>query len=291
MALAKATCESSVQAEVDGWLTSIKAKSHGISSKVAEYAFDAYFSGDPPYPSPKLRKDIPDGFIFSQIQEILDDIPAGDELCFISNDKNIRDKAEKKLGIKVFKDLHQFITKGTQATITHDAAKYISVNSAAIKQVIRNQSKFIGDMLFYSLGEVVNEKALHEHKLIKTGGMTVLDEIDQLLSFDANLDELEYYGGSLVVPVDIVFNCNLSAWVDKYLHHHEDHELPEDVEFGDEDEYHYQIYYSESYAMNAIASISFDVTDEMPTKLDEWTIEKKITEAEYHIIQINTLGL
>ena len=52
------------------WLNLNNAVRHSITQEQAQQALDAYFNGGPPFNQPKVRKDIPDSFIFQQILQL-----------------------------------------------------------------------------------------------------------------------------------------------------------------------------------------------------------------------------
>lgn len=88
------------------WLSYLKAKRHLLSEEETKNALDAYFEGKPPFKEPKLRKHIPDSFIFQNIMALYKDFSS--DLCIVVHDGSLREACEKK-GLLCFESLNQFL--------------------------------------------------------------------------------------------------------------------------------------------------------------------------------------
>lgn len=86
------------------WTLKINAKRYTLSEEETNDALSAYFHGTPPLKEPKVRKDIPDSFIFQSLLRINKKTP----LHVVIEDNNLRDACEN-VGIKCYSELASFI--------------------------------------------------------------------------------------------------------------------------------------------------------------------------------------
>jgi hypothetical protein len=89
------------------WLNLNNAKRHPLTLKQSEGALEAYFNGSPPLKEPKIRKNIPDSFIYQKIMELK--INFGNDLTVVSKDSDLRSACEGA-GILCFDELSKFLT-------------------------------------------------------------------------------------------------------------------------------------------------------------------------------------
>lgn len=90
----------------NAWVNGLNSKIWEINTSQTIAAWDAYFSGTPPFTLKKVRDDIPDSFICSSIKEIKDSV---DELIVLANDIKIYDTFKDIPNIKVQKSIKDFI--------------------------------------------------------------------------------------------------------------------------------------------------------------------------------------
>jgi hypothetical protein len=100
------------------WLEDVGGQRHPLSIKESRGALEAYFNGLPPLKEPKVRKDIPDAFIFQSVLRINDTYKS--DLGVIAEDVALR-TACKDAGIDVFSSLADFLASDTAKTCLADA--------------------------------------------------------------------------------------------------------------------------------------------------------------------------
>ena len=93
-----------------GWLDKNNAVRHPITLEQSQRALEAYFNGHPPLKQPKVRKDIPDSFIFQQILDLKNIYQS--QLGIVVEDGALRSACENA-GIDCWVYLHKFITSPT----------------------------------------------------------------------------------------------------------------------------------------------------------------------------------
>lgn len=110
----------------DQWVVDNAVVVMPLSLAQTEKAMEAYFTGKPPFPTPKERKHIPDSFVY---QVLVESIAAG-PINFVCHDHHLRDQAAKIDGVTVYEKLTDFIaTKEVQALLSApDGPKVVAVD-------------------------------------------------------------------------------------------------------------------------------------------------------------------
>lgn len=97
---------SNAENQISHWAEDIGANIYPLSIEQANAALEAYFQGNPPLKSVKIRKDIPDSFIVQSIHEL-----KSKESCIhvVAGDGKIRDAFSDEENICTYKSLADFI--------------------------------------------------------------------------------------------------------------------------------------------------------------------------------------
>ena len=101
----------------DNWLVKLNAVRHSITQEQSQSALEAYFNGGPPLEHPKVRKHIPDSFIFQQILHLKD---AYSSLCVITEDKALKAACEQA-SIECYSDTRSFFGSATVKEYLHQS--------------------------------------------------------------------------------------------------------------------------------------------------------------------------
>ena len=88
------------------WLSEINAERYPLNEQETQKALDAYFYGKLPLKEPKVRKDIPDSFIFQTILSLKEEYKV--DLYAVIHDNSLREACAKS-GLKCFDDLSKFL--------------------------------------------------------------------------------------------------------------------------------------------------------------------------------------
>lgn len=90
------------------WADSLGAQRHSLNLAQAQLALNAYFEGTPPLKEPKIRKDIPDSFIFQSTKDILKESPG---LRVVIHDRKLREAVSSELNVTCYENLKEFINE------------------------------------------------------------------------------------------------------------------------------------------------------------------------------------
>lgn len=114
------------------WTEENHAQRHGLSLEEAQGALEAYANGYPPLKAPKVRKDIPDSFIFQNIQGLKSQYK--EDLCVVIEDGALA-AACKNAGVEVFSSLPDFLASEVAKKCL--AEKVIDENLAQVLEKVK----------------------------------------------------------------------------------------------------------------------------------------------------------
>ena len=281
-----------VEEEVDEWLVSLGAETYEIHADVAKDAIDSYFSGTGPFPAPRMKNHLPDALIFSQFKMIAKGVSVGDELCFVSNDDNLRKKVEQiDQKIKTFKNLHQFINQDICLRALRFANQYLSVNMPVFQQALLNNVSNIRQRVSDSLSEAITTKVLRKHGMLIAGQGTIIESMSLHPEVEIKASDARDYGnGTIVVPVSLTIDCEFSAWVDKFTYGELEEYDINDLEVIDEDEYTVQVHYAMILGIDAIASANLNTEGEKHVTLNQLRADSLVENAHFKLDEIIMMG-
>lgn len=176
------------------WALKINAKRYALSEEETNDALNAYFQGTPPLKKPKVRKDIPDSFIYQSLLRIDKKTP----LHVVIEDNNLRD-ACATAGMKCYSELTSFIESEEVKTLLQgkiDSGILTAFESQIVDYLNNNQ-----DLLL----DKIEEKLLSgEYSLIS--GDSVPGESNEIYISGKYRpheiilgDSIEHYGDALFV--------------------------------------------------------------------------------------------
>lgn len=144
---------SSAEQEILDWAEILGATVHSLDLDLAVAAMDAYFYGKPPLKEPKVRKDIPDSFLFQSVLSILGNVQ---NLYVVSDDDAFYAAVAELDNVKVFKTLNEVVElQETQAALQEAHAAEIANIVSGLKTedcraiVSRAVSQQIGEKLMW----------------------------------------------------------------------------------------------------------------------------------------------
>ncbi|MEQ8426319.1 MAG: PIN domain-containing protein [Gammaproteobacteria bacterium] len=209
------------------WLDSIHAERYELTLDKTSNALDAYFEGKSPLPEPKIRKHIPDSFIYQDILEIKGQF--GDDAHAVIGDKNLRNACENE-GLDCSESLIEFLKLDEIKDCISNALindNYEAINNHVLNYVSENQNLFI---------DKVEELLLSDDYRLISGDM-IPGEMNEIWvsgadrPIDIEFDELiEYYGNGLFV---LDFRSSVEFIYEYPVHRH-------DISSFDTDKYYIQ---------------------------------------------------
>lgn len=184
-----------------GWAKELNAERYVLSEVETKDALSAYFKGLPPLKEPKVRKDIPDSFIFQSLLRINEKNP----LHVVAEDEALRE-ACCNAGMECYVDLSSFIENeeikkllqgkidsGVLEAIESQIVEFLKENEKLLKEKI--EEKLLSDEYRMISGECVPG----ESNEIYVSGANKPHE----LIIDSNI---EYYGDALFA---VCFTANV----------------------------------------------------------------------------------
>lgn len=179
------------------------ATDHGI--RVAE----DYFSGAPPFTSPKQRVDIPDSFIWHTIIDILKTKGA---LCVVSNDGALHKAAVEQEGIDAFKHLNDFIdSEQCQNQIEAIAADTVIFNLVRATSFLRGQNKVLISRAESDLVQVLIGKPVVSERIRNSNHKGIIASVGKWSTLGFEFDGVDFYGEREIgIPFNTVFYCQVN---------------------------------------------------------------------------------
>jgi hypothetical protein len=176
------------------WMAEINAIRYGLNENETSAALFAYFNGEPPLKEPKIRKDIPDSFIYQTLLNIHN----SENLYVVVEDERLRESCITA-GMTCYKELSEFIKSSEvnillQEKISNDV---LGTLKSQIQEYLNNN--------YSLLVNKIEEKLLSDEYTMISGDyipgesneiyVSGVDEPHEL-ELDNNI---EYYGDSLFV--------------------------------------------------------------------------------------------
>jgi hypothetical protein len=183
------------------------AADHGI--RVAE----DYFSGAPPFTSPKQRMDIPDSFIWHTIIDILKTKGA---LYVVSNDGALHKAAVEQEGINAYKQLDDFIdSEQCQNQIEAIAADAVISNLVRATSFLRRQNKVLISRAESDLVQALIGKPVVSERIRNSSHNGIIASIGKWNTLGFEFDGVDFYGDREIgIPFNTVFYCQVNYRVE-----------------------------------------------------------------------------
>lgn len=132
-----------------------------MTGQVIEGAFDAYFHGLPPFKEPKVRKDLPDAFVFYELKKLADDL-TGESLHIVVEDGALGAACQGD-GLPVFETLREFLDlPEVQGSLTNAV---ISENKSDVLEAVMRLSSELEPLFLDSI-----EKSLLDEGVFGVSG-------------------------------------------------------------------------------------------------------------------------
>lgn len=184
------------------WAEEIGAVVYPLVHEEAEKAMEAYFNGHPPLKEPKIRKDIPDAFLF---QSVLSISKNSETLYVISEDGPFHDAATTIPNAQVFKSLNDFIEVPEVQTALQkqDEAEKIAKIIAILKE---RSNEEIAHVINRSIGEKITWEKIHDNSIPDDNHEATISSYGEAEDIAIDFNDAAYYGeGQLGIP----FTCTM----------------------------------------------------------------------------------
>ncbi len=188
------------------WLKQANAIQNSLTCEQSYNAMEAYFSGNPPFKKPKVRKDIPDSFIFQAALEL--HRKHGKDLAVIVQDGNLA-SAIQDAGIKCWSSLREFLSSPLVQPLV--AEQVISSNQMVVCQHVQtlaeNSLDFIANTLEKAL---LSDDQANQHSKQFPGETGDIHLSGIYTPHEIHIDDIEYLGGmiflgKIVAKVELMY--------------------------------------------------------------------------------------
>lgn len=193
------------------WAQELGAVIYPLDPAEASRAMEAYFNGELPLKEPKVRKDIPDSFIF---QAALGIRASADKLYVISEDGAFAEAAATVDGMHVLKSLNDFVElPQVQASLQkQDEAEKIAFVIEKLKTVVEE----LDFPVVRSVGERIMWKKIHSRDIPDDNHEATICSYDYPENIAIDFTEAAYYGdGQLGLPFSCAINVSAIYYIFK----------------------------------------------------------------------------
>lgn len=262
------------------WAEEIGAILYSLDFDDAKRAMEAYFTGQLPLKEPKIRKDIPDSFLFQSALTILGTTK---ELYVISEDGAFSEAAATVEGVQVLKSLNEFIELPEVQIVLQkqDEAEKIAF-------VIQKLSEAPGELEFYmrSLGEKVLWEKIHSRTIPDDNHEATICSYGDLEDIDIDFTKAAYYGeGQLRLP----FSCAMSVSAIYYIFKSDFFALDEEDMPSISD--HNDHYFEAESEFNAVVHGSISIHVQLDEASDDKEVEDYVDFDSVKIDEIDRIEL
>ena len=237
--------------------------------------FEAYFAGDPPFSSPKFRKDIPDAFIYQSLVKLKNIY----HVIFICDDENLRKKSGKIENVTCYKSLIDFINSESGCAI-HEQYKFIEKYGTENQYVQTYEQKIIEHAKADVCGELLEclEGGFNNSAIPSDDAEGSLECISEIKTIKIKDSEIALVDDKICIP--ILVECRFEI---EYFLFKQDYPLYEDRQISILDNDWNRHYYLVSESFDASFSFTYTLkktSDEfedsdlkVPLKIDELHLE------------------
>jgi hypothetical protein len=170
---------------------------------------EAYFNGDLPLKEPKVRKDIPDSFLYQAALTILQSTKS---LYVISDDGAFSEAIASITGSCVLKSLNDFVElPDVQATLKkQDEVEKIS----SVIENLKISVDRLGSLALRSLGEKLMWQKIHSREILDDNHEATISSYGDPENIEISFEEAAYYGeGQIGIP----FSCVINVYAFYYI--------------------------------------------------------------------------
>lgn len=175
------------------WLKQANSVRHSLTIDQAKNALEAYFLGTPPFKEPKVRKNIPDSFIFQAVLEIYRKY--GTELAVIVQDDQLA-SALRDAGIHCSSSLREFLSSPSVQPLV--AEQVISSNRNVVYQHVLTLAEKAKDNITKTLEMAllaIDQSNQHSNQFPGETGDIYLSGI--YTPHEIHIEDIEYLGGTI----------------------------------------------------------------------------------------------
>ena len=245
------------------WLGAVGAVRHRLTLEQAQKAMDAYFAGTPPLRQPKVRKDIPDSFIFQQILQLY--AAHRFDLGVIVNDGTLR-SALQDAGIGCWSTIREFLTSP-------------AVQPLVAEEIIgRNRSQACDHVL--SVATKIHHEIVHtlEQELMSNGqailhGDDFPGETGEIYisgahaPYEVDYGDVEYIGGTVFL-LEVIARVELMYQFPIYKHDVLDLDSAR-VSLAPLNDHYFEAETTDVFQFSASIELGFPIWQTQPKDLDE----------------------
>lgn len=195
--------------DFERWLMRCNAIEHPVATDHGIRVAEDYFSGAPPFTSPKQRMDIPDSFIWHTIIDILKTKGA---LSVVSNDGALHKAAVEREGINAYKQLNDFIdSEQCQNQIEAIAADTVIFNLVRATSFLREQKKVLISRGESDLVRALIGKPVVSERIRNSNHKGIIASVGKWSRLDFEFDGIDFYGDREIgIPFNTVFYCQVN---------------------------------------------------------------------------------
>jgi len=200
-------CEKSIEIKIESFIQETNATRKPLTLDEYNEAFSRYFQGEKPYSDIKSRKDIPDALTFMQVKN-----HKGDDVVFISNDKNLRESI-KGLGITTYSKLSEFIESDTIKSVID----FKSTDEFLLKYFTEKfdvSNKNVVASIEQSIEKELGYKQFTDNDIPDDNNEGTITGVNCIDKIEIKNDEILNLGNGLF---SIPFSCEINANVEYYI--------------------------------------------------------------------------
>lgn len=234
------------------WASEINAIRYSLDKKETADALSAYFKGNPPLKEPKIRKDIPDSFIFQSLLRIHEK----DHMHVVVEDSKLRD-ACFSAGMICYKDLSTFIESEEIKLLLQG-----KIDSDVLGALESQISEFLNNNRYLLIDRIEKKLLSDEYNMIS--GDHIPGESNEIYVSGVNepqeiefIGDIEHYGDSLFV---VYFRAKVEFIYEYGVHRSDVHELnPKKYYFEYLNDYYFNVETTDEFIFDGRIELDYDI--------------------------------
>lgn len=271
-----------IQQEFDDWCIEFNVEKRPLNKEHLEIVIQNYFTGNDPFKSQKSRKDIPDAFIFQELQDIFNEEGS---LTFIGHDALFMTSC-KNIGIDSYESLEDFI-KSSQIQYLLKEHEITKEKFTELKEFLANNNSYLETLLLSTHIAALENHTITDYSIPSddnTADIVTLYSPDNI-EFDCM--KTTYYGNdTIAIPVQFDIDVNTSFAIFKSDYYSHDYDFP----IEDLNKHYFLAYEDYTLEVTAVIVLTIDISSfDFSTEVNEEVFEEIINFDSIEIDSIDSI--
>ncbi|NEX11248.1 MAG: hypothetical protein C1942_00870 [Prosthecochloris sp.] len=267
------------------WANQIKANRIPLCIEQTSNAIEAYFQGNPPFKSAKVRDDIPDSFLVQAILKLKSEFG---ELHVVAEDNKVRQSFLGNDTIMIYSKFSNFI----ESELVQEELKDLDFLDGLDKiieslKIYEQDHCEISSAVNYAIGEKLIGKTINHHSIHDDNNEATIDSYYDPEDLQLNYDDVSYFGNGLLgIPFNLKILIGAYYYIFKADYYVLDIDEQQTISVSDHNDHYYMAESDFKVLVRGHASIRIDRENINLENLSESVFDSSISLDDVESIEL-----